>query len=75
MNVREVDDAGNLWFLSASDSHQNQELAEARPCGLFFQASPHSDFLVLSGPRDGHARPIEDRRTVGTDPEDVVHRR
>ena len=26
MNVREVDDEGNLWFLSANDSHTNQEL-------------------------------------------------
>ena len=27
MNVRQVDDEGNLWFLSASDSRKNQELA------------------------------------------------
>ena len=27
MNVRQVDDEGNLWFLSASDSLKNQELA------------------------------------------------
>ncbi len=27
MNVRQVDDQGQLWFLSASDSHKNQELA------------------------------------------------
>ena len=56
MNVRQVDDAGNLWFLSASDSHQNAELALDPSVRLYFQGSPHSDFLVLSG-----------RATVSTD--------
>jgi hypothetical protein len=27
MNVRQVDDAGRLWFLSADDSHKNLEIA------------------------------------------------
>lgn len=49
MNVRQVDDAGNLWFLSASDSHQNQEIARDPRVKLFFQGSKHSDFLHLSG--------------------------
>jgi general stress protein 26 len=26
MSVQEVDDAGQLWFLTADDSHKNQEL-------------------------------------------------
>ncbi len=49
MAVREVDDAGNLWFLSADDSHKNQELAQSPDVSLFFQGSPHSDFLHLTG--------------------------
>lgn len=56
MNVRQVDDQGNLWFLSASDSHKNRELAINSTVTLYFQASPHSDFLRLSG-----------RATVSTD--------
>ena len=56
MNVRQVDDEGNLWFLSASDSHQNHELAADPSVRLYFQGSPHSDFLHLSG-----------RATVSTD--------
>ena len=32
MNVREVDDEGNLWFLSVGDSHQNHELPPTRRC-------------------------------------------
>jgi general stress protein 26 len=49
MNVRQVDEAGNLWFLSANDSHLNLELAQDSSVKLFFQGSPHSDFLQLNG--------------------------
>lgn len=49
MNVRQVDDIGTLWFLSASDSRQNLELARDPVVNLYFQGSPHSDFLHLVG--------------------------
>lgn len=49
MNVRQVDDQGNLWFLSADDSHKNQEIARDPAVTLYFQGSPHSDFLQLDG--------------------------
>jgi len=49
MNVRKVDDDGNLWFLSAGDSHTNEELANNPSVRLFFQGSKHSDFLQLNG--------------------------
>ena len=49
MSVQQVDDSGNLWFLSADDSHKNQELLSDQSVQLFFQGSPHSDFLTLSG--------------------------
>jgi general stress protein 26 len=49
MNVRQVDDDGNLWFLSASDSHINQEIKQNPAVTLYFQGSPHSDFLQLQG--------------------------
>jgi general stress protein 26 len=50
MNVRQVDDAGNLWFLCANDSHLYQEVAANSSATLYFQGSPHSDFLQLRGP-------------------------
>lgn len=56
MNVRKVDDRGDLWFLSASDSHQNEELARDPSVQLYFQGSSHSDFLHLRG-----------RATISTD--------
>jgi general stress protein 26 len=49
MNIREVDPVGNLWFLSAADSHLNQELALDRSVTLYLQGSPHSDFLQING--------------------------
>ena len=49
MNVREVDEEGNLWFLSADDSHTNQEISINPAVHLFFQGSAHSDFLHLRG--------------------------
>ncbi|QJE01643.1 pyridoxamine 5'-phosphate oxidase family protein [Massilia forsythiae] len=49
MSVRKSDDAGNLWFLSASDSHKNQELASNPALKLYFQIGAHSGFLELEG--------------------------
>ncbi len=49
MSVQQIDAAGHLWFLSADDSHKNQELAADSSVELFFQGSAHSDFLTLKG--------------------------
>ena len=49
MSVQQVDEAGNLWFLSANDSHKNAEIAADRSVKLFFQGSAHSDFMYITG--------------------------
>ena len=49
MSVQKVDDQGNLWFLSPDDSHKNLEVTDDPSVKLFFQGSPHSDFLELNG--------------------------
>lgn len=49
MSVQQVDEQGNLWFLSASDSHKNQEIGNDPSVQLFFQGSAHSAFLSLYG--------------------------
>jgi general stress protein 26 len=49
MSVQQVDDEANLWFLSASDSHKNQEIALDPAVSLYFQGSNHSDFLHIEG--------------------------
>jgi len=49
MNIRDADDQGNLWFLSASDSHKNLEV-EANPnVRIYLQATQNSGFLFLEG--------------------------
>jgi general stress protein 26 len=49
MSVEKVDANGHLWFLSAADSHKNEEI-EANPnVKLYLQGSTHSDFLYLIG--------------------------
>ncbi|MBA3696338.1 MAG: pyridoxamine 5'-phosphate oxidase family protein [Methylotenera sp.] len=49
MSVQQVDNEGNLWFLSAEDSHKNLEVAEDSTVKLYFQGSEHSEFLQLDG--------------------------
>ena len=49
MAAEEIDDNGNFWFLSAEDSHKNQELEVDSNAQLLFQGSSYSDFLSLYG--------------------------
>ncbi len=49
MAVQQVDDEGNLWFLSANDSYKNEELTNDNTVQLLFQGSSYSDFLTLYG--------------------------
>ena len=49
MSVQEVDDEGNFWFLSASDSHKNKELLLDASVQLLFQGSKYADFLTIYG--------------------------
>jgi len=49
MAVQEVEDDGTCWFLSASDSHKNAEIAADPRVQLLFQGATHSDFLTIEG--------------------------
>jgi len=49
MAVQQIDDQGRLWFLSASDSHLDAQIAEDGAVQLMFQGSSHSDFLTIYG--------------------------
>jgi general stress protein 26 len=60
MNVRHVDEQGNLWFLSPHDSHKNEELARDPMVRLYFQGSTNSDFLLVNG----HASVSQDRAKI-----------
>lgn len=49
MSVQKVDEDGTCWFLSASDSHKNEDIARDAHVRLYFQGSSYSDFLVVFG--------------------------
>ena len=49
MSVQKIDHEGNLWFLSASDSKKNAELANDSSVQLLFQGSQYSDYLNIYG--------------------------
>lgn len=49
MTIQQVDEEGNLWFLSASDSHLNLQIKNEPKVQLLFQGSKRSDFLTIYG--------------------------
>lgn len=49
MSVQKSDANGHLWFLSPKDSIKNMEIMQDSEVTLYFQGSPHSDFLELKG--------------------------
>ncbi|ELX11197.1 pyridoxamine 5'-phosphate oxidase-like FMN-binding protein [Janthinobacterium sp. HH01] len=49
MTALQVDAQGNLWFISASDSLKNLELAAEPSATLYFQGSAHAEFMHLEG--------------------------
>jgi len=59
MSVQEIDDDGNLWFLSDKNSNKNSEINLNPKVELFF-AQPHDKFLTLHG----NATILYDRRKI-----------
>ena len=49
MSPQKIDDQGNIWFVSALDSHKNEHIAQDPAVQLLFQGSSYSDFLTLYG--------------------------
>jgi general stress protein 26 len=49
MSVLQVDNEGNLWFMSQKDSKKNKEISEDPFTHLFFQENKNSGFLNIYG--------------------------
>lgn len=49
MAAQKIDNNGSLYFLSANDSHKNQDLTHDPNVQLLFQGSAHSDYLSVYG--------------------------
>jgi general stress protein 26 len=60
MSLQQLDEEGNLWFLSANDSYKNQQIAADPSVQLLFQGSDYSDFLQLYG----RATITEDKKKI-----------
>ncbi len=60
MSVQQVDESGQLWFLSATDSHKNAQIAADPRVTVYFQESQHSGFLTL----ECHATLSQDKAKI-----------
>ncbi|MXV53000.1 pyridoxamine 5'-phosphate oxidase family protein [Pedobacter sp. HMF7647] len=60
MSAQQVDEEGNIWFLSANDSHKNEEINSDPFVQLLFQNSAHAGFLSVYG----IAEIVEDRAKI-----------
>ncbi len=49
MSIQQVEDNGDLWLVSANDSHTNEEIQKNPAVKLYFKGSEHSDFMYLAG--------------------------
>jgi len=49
MAVREVDEEGNLWFISSASSHKNDEIKEDENVQLIFAKPSSTQYLSLFG--------------------------
>jgi general stress protein 26 len=49
MSFQKIDDNGDIWFLSAKDSHKNADIKADPMVQLLFQESAHSGFLTIYG--------------------------
>jgi general stress protein 26 len=54
MTVQLVDEYGDIWFLSANDSKQNEEIISNPDVNLYFQGSQYSEFMHLYGKASIH---------------------
>jgi general stress protein 26 len=60
MSVQEVDDDGNLWFLSGADSRKNWDISEDARVQLVFANQSDYEFLSIFG----HAEEFKDRDKI-----------
>lgn len=49
MAVQEIDDQGNLWFVSSTETHKDRELQNNPEVYLYFQSSGGGEFLEILG--------------------------
>jgi general stress protein 26 len=61
MSTQDVDDAGNIWFLSDEASFKNTQIRQDPHVQLLYTISPHASFLSVYG----QAEVFFDREKIG----------
>lgn len=54
MTVQEVDEEGNLWFISSAESHNVDEIKENKRVQLYFSNTSNYEFLYVLGEASLH---------------------
>ena len=54
MTVQEVDEEGNLWFISSAESHNVDEIKENNRVQLYFSNTSNYEFLYVLGEASLH---------------------
>ena len=54
MALQEVCDQGNLWFISSSESHKNEEISDDARVQLYFQNNSSYEYLYVLGTASIH---------------------
>ena len=60
MATQEVDDNGNIWFISSADSHKNMELEDNDEVQLIYAKNSDAHFLSIYG----HATILKDQAKI-----------
>jgi general stress protein 26 len=60
MTTQDVDDEGNIWFMSRSDSDKNKDIANDTRVELFYANKSNSEYLTVYG----HAEVLIDRKRI-----------
>jgi len=60
MSLQTADEEGNLWYLSSSESSQNEEIAKDSRVQVTFQNNSNYEYLVVHG----HAEILKDKATI-----------
>ncbi|WP_281237795.1 MULTISPECIES: pyridoxamine 5'-phosphate oxidase family protein [Flavobacterium] len=60
MAVQDIDDEGNLWFISSTDSDKNHEIQQDNQVQLFFSNISSSQYLSVYG----HATIFRDQQKI-----------
>ncbi len=64
MSTKEVDDAGNIWFLSNKNSEHNKNIEKENRTQLIYADNENFEFMTIYGRAIHQHRPQPNQRTL-----------